>query len=89
MSSYIISYDLDNPGQNYEKLIDAIKNYGTYAKITESCWCIVSTDESKVIRDNLESIVDSNDKLFVAKLTGQAAWFGLSKSTSDWLHNNL
>lgn len=89
MSSYIISYDLDNPGQNYEKLIDAIKNYGTYAKITESCWCVVSTDESKAIRNNLESMMDSNDKLFVAQLTGQGAWYGLSSKTTDWLQDNL
>ena len=89
MSSYIISYDLDNPGQNYEKLIDAIKNYGTYAKITESCWCVVSTDESKVIRNNLKSMIDSNDKLFVAQLTGQGAWHGLSSKKTDWLQGNL
>ena len=31
--SYFISYDLSNPGQNYDDLIDAIKKYGTYCKL--------------------------------------------------------
>ena len=26
--SYFISYDLNNPGQNYDDLIEAIKKYG-------------------------------------------------------------
>lgn len=87
--SYFISYDLNNPGQNYDDLIEAIKKYGTYCKVNKSDWIIVSNDEAKTIRDNLNKYLDSNDRLFVGKLSGVGAWFGYQKSTSDWLKNNL
>lgn len=37
MDSYLISYDLMAPNKDYSKLISAIKEYGTYAKVLESC----------------------------------------------------
>lgn len=87
--AYIISYDLDDPGQNYGKLIERIKSYPGYAKLTESCWCVTSNSSSQDIRDDLNSVVDSNDKVFVAKLTGEAAWHGLGDENSRWLKRNL
>lgn len=86
--SYIITYDLDAPGQNYGKLIEKIKTYH-WAKLTESCWCITSSKTSTEIRDDLKSVLDKNDKLFVAKLTGEAAWYGLPDDVSNWLKSNL
>lgn len=86
--AYIITYDLDAPGQNYDKLIKKIKTYH-WAKLTESCWCITSSKPAKDIRDDLNSALDKNDKLFVAKLSGESAWTGLSSDVSNWLKNNL
>ena len=40
MNSYIVSYDLMAPHKDYSGLISAIKSYGTYAKVLESCWLI-------------------------------------------------
>lgn len=88
MNSYIVSYDLTAPNRDYSSLIDAIKSYGTYAKVLESCWIIKSSDKSSTIRDNLSNHIDSDDRLFVAKLTGEAAWKNVL-CTSEWLKNNL
>ena len=85
--SHIVTYDLKSPGQNYEKLYKALESYGTYYHLQESVWIIVSTQKCKEIRDHLMSFTDSNDSLFVAKLTGEAAWTGLSDN--NWLQNNL
>ena len=87
--SYFISYDLNDPGQNYNDLIEAIKKYGTYCKINKSDWIICTDDKSTTIRDNLKQYLDSNDRLFVGKLSGEAAWSGYQKSTNDWLKKNL
>ena len=88
MNSYLISYDLMAPSKDYPSLISAIKKYGTYAKVLESFWIIKSNQSSSKIRDNLKSYIDENDKLFVAELTGKAAWFNVMCS-NDWLKNNL
>ena len=78
----IITYDLCNPGKNYSGLINRIKDY-KHCKITESCW-IVSTSWSCIqIRDDLSKYLDNNDRLFVAELTGVAAWKGLMLDSND------
>lgn len=74
MSSKIIEYDLRAPGRNYDDLYKAIKAYGIWAHITESTWFIRTADPCPVIRDNLSAYLDGNDRLFVAELTGNAAW---------------
>ncbi len=88
MNSYIISYDLMAPNKDYSSLISAIKSYGTYAKVLESCWIIKSNDSSSTIRVYLSSYMDSNDRIFVAKLTGEASWQNVL-CTNDWLKGNL
>lgn len=88
MDSYIISYDLIAPNKDYGPLIKAIKEYGTYAKILESLWIVKSNDSSTTIRDNLKSYIDNDDRLFVAKLTGDAAWKNVLCSNA-WLRENL
>lgn len=87
--SYFISYDLSSPGQNYNDLIEAIKNYGTYCKINNSDWIISTDDKATEIRDNLKQHLDKNDKLFVGELSGAAAWIGYPDSTSNWLKKYL
>ncbi len=85
--SIIISYDLCKPTQNYDGLIAKIKSYGTYARITESCWFIKTTDTCTKVRDTLTKEIDSNDRLFVAALTGIAAWKNVICSNSVLLNN--
>lgn len=84
MALFIIDYDLSNPGQNYDDLIAAIKNY-SWAKICKSSWAISTTDSETTIRDNLKSYLDKNDRLFVGKLTGSWAAYGLPTEVTDWL----
>lgn len=74
MTSMIIEYDLCSPGQSYDELYKAIKSYRVYAPITESTW-FIKTDETCVqVRDKLMAYMDKNDRIFVAALTGVAAW---------------
>lgn len=74
MSSKIIEYDLCAPGKNYDDLYEAIKAYGIWARITKSTWFVKTTDSCVTVRDNLLKYMDKNDRIFVAELTGIAAW---------------
>lgn len=89
MHSYAISYDLIGPNRDYDKIIEAIKSYGTWAHINESLWIVRSNKTSAEIRDHLKQNVDTNDKILVVQLTGVGAWLNLSSDMSDWLKNNL
>ena len=85
MRKHLINYDLRTPGKDYKELISAIKAYGEWAKICESCWAIRSDDTDSQIRDNLEKHIDQNDRLFVCAFGGWASYV-LKKDVSDWLH---
>ena len=74
MESIIVTYDLNGSGKKYDDLISKIKSYSNWAHINESVWFFKSNDTCTSIRDNLLSAIDDNDSLFVAKLTGTAAW---------------
>ena len=91
MASYIITYDLAKPDRNYPKLIEGIKKLtGTWARPVQSTWIVAGNEITCVyVRDTLRQLIDANDKLFVARLTGESAWTGLGGDESAWLKNNL
>ncbi len=88
MALYQINYDLRKQ-RNYDALFERIKAYGTWCHPLESAW-IVSTSQSAVqVRANLLQAMDDDDGLLVTRLSGEAAWYGLSENISNWLKTQL
>ncbi|MCE8042448.1 hypothetical protein HOP60_09810 [Halomonas daqingensis] len=87
MANYIVAYDLHTPGQDYKSLREAFEAYGYYYKPLRSTWLIKTTQSSEQIRNNLMRVLDSNDKLIVLKLSGEAAW--TNGFDNDWLQGFL
>jgi hypothetical protein len=83
MASYLISYDLDKPGQDYPKLVKELEHLGAI-RILYSEWVFRSTSSAAQIRDWLRSFIDSNDMLLVVALTGEAAWTSLMVSNDTF-----
>ena len=83
MAVYLISYDLDKPGQDYPRLITELERLGA-VKVLYSEWILRSTSSAKEIRDWLKSFIDSNDMLLVVALTGEAAWTSLMVSNDTF-----
>jgi hypothetical protein len=81
-----ISYDLYAPGQNYEKVITAIKALGNWAKAHKSFWYVNSSYTAEQARDHVWRAMDSNDSLYVVDATNNdAAWQNISKEASDFI----
>ena len=87
IKTFIISYDVPE-GTDYTQLYDAIKSYGTWAKITESTWAIMTEDRAKEVRDYLINLLPSGSRLFVIKSGSIAAWRNVICS-NEWLKKNL
>lgn len=85
---YVIIYDLRVPGRNYNNLYNAIKSYGTWGKLTESAWAIVTSDNHVQVRDYLMRYINSNDRIMVIKSGQEAAWNNII-ANKDWLKENL
>lgn len=88
MTSMIIEYDLRSSGRNYDELYKTIKSYSTWAHVTESTWFIKTSESCVQVRDKLLAHMDSNDRIFVAVLTGVAAWRNVL-CNSEYLKKNL
>lgn len=70
ITSKIVCYDLRKPKRNYPDLYDYLNHYGIHLQVSESAW-IISTDKTcKEIVDEIYEVVDSNDTVFVAELSG-------------------
>jgi hypothetical protein len=76
MKKYLISYDLDKPGQNYHPLIKELERLGAL-RILYSEWILRNSASAVDLRDHLRTFIDGNDMLLVVALTGEAAWTGL------------
>jgi hypothetical protein len=76
MKMYRIGYDLDKPGQEYHPLITRLRALGA-ERVLESDWLLKNTASASEIRDDLKRFIDSNDRLLVTTLTGEAAWSNL------------
>jgi len=89
MTAYIVSYDLSQPGQNYEKVLQTIKSHSSWARLGGSAYIVISNESAVEIRDKILRELDTNDKLYVGVVEAPAAWYGMGDEVSDWLKKNL
>ncbi|HXM39459.1 MAG TPA: hypothetical protein VN908_12470 [Gemmatimonadales bacterium] len=55
----------------------------------DSTWLIGTDRSAAEIRDHLLQHIDHNDALFVGRLSGEAAWYGLAVDGTNWLKGQL
>lgn len=90
MTTFMIGYDLNKAGKNYEGLIAEIKALADgWWHHLDSTWLVVTDLSATSIRDRLTPHLDSDDELLVAKISEPGAWRGFSDKGSDWLLKNL
>jgi len=69
MAAYMITYDLNSKGQNYEKVIEAIKDSaGAWCTFWKSSFLIRSNLTAQQINDKIKPYLDSNDTMIVIEV---------------------
>ena len=76
MKVYLVSYDLDKPGQDYKDLINALKELGAIKPLFSE-WILSHPWSAVQIRDYLRTFIDTNDRLLVMEVAGEVAWVNL------------
>ncbi len=87
MALLLITYDLNNPGQNYEDLYNEIKSYKIWWHHLDSTWIIKTEKSASEVRDHLGKHIDLNDELLIVKIDSWAGK-GFKDRAYKWLHNN-
>lgn len=89
MTVYVISYDLNRPGQDYGDLHDSIKAFGNYWHCLDSTWMVSSNMSAIDIAKKLWAQMDTNDKLLVTPVAPGSAWSGFTGDCETWIKKNL
>lgn len=80
-----ISYDLHNPGRDYEDVIATIKTAPSYTHPQGSLWLIDTTLEPSNWVDKLKAAGDPNDEYLVSRLAHNLSWKNMDSSTVSWI----
>lgn len=83
----MVGYDLNQPGQEYEDLMDAIKGYGAWWHHLDSTWFIQTDDSPSEVRQHLQKFIDKGDELLVIRVVRNWSATGFNNSAYDWLKN--
>ncbi len=93
MSIHLISYDLVAPGRDYSSLIKKIKTADGWCHVLESTWLVKTDKTASQIYSLLTPLMDSNDKLFVARIDQtNKDWYvtnTVGQTVIDWIRWNL
>jgi hypothetical protein len=87
MSCYLISFEVADKGDS-EKVIQAIKDYGTWAHIAGSLWAVVTDAEAEAVRDDLGQHLPRGSRIIVVKSGVEAAWRKVN-CRDEWLKKHL
>lgn len=82
---YIITFEIKHDPSD---IISAIRSYGTWAKICENVWAIVTTKSAVDVRNHLSLSIQQGERLFIIKSGIEAAWKNVA-CTNEWLQKNL
>jgi len=87
-NNLFVSYDLFSSGQNYEKVAEAIKALGTWAKVQQSFWYVSSAYSGKQAADKVWAVMDKNDSLIVVDASNNDAyWYNLDPKVSKFIQD--
>lgn len=88
MAVRLITYDLNKPGQNHNKVLTKIKAFGSWARLSESSYAVETNESPQAIFNAFKPLLDQNDDFLVITLT--RPWAGqASQEVIDWLQNRL
>lgn len=86
MAVFIVTYDLDQPGQNYDCVIGKLEALD-HCHAQRSVWFVSANGTTTDLRNHLSGCLDSNDRLFVDYISD--AWTGWNMPTcGKWLNDH-
>ncbi len=82
---YSVSYDLRQPGRDYEDLYVAIQNCGSYFHALESTWFVRSELSANDIYERLKDHKDANDHVVISEVNSvnQQGW--MMRTFWEWI----
>lgn len=81
----LITYDLHNPGRDYEDVIKSIKTARSWAHPQGSVWLIDTDSPPASWVQKIKNAGDANDEYLIVQLEHNCAWQNMSTNVIAWL----
>ncbi|WP_422698948.1 hypothetical protein ACOX9P_09560 [Enterococcus durans] len=87
---YLITYDLNTPGQKYDKIIELIKGdlSSAWCKYLESAFLITSNYTPQQILEKLKPHLDVNDRMIIIEVVNNKSGL-LTTKQWNWINENI
>ncbi|MCE7656940.1 hypothetical protein [Vibrio fluvialis] len=89
MAVFCVSYDLNNPGQKYQKVQEVLKSYAGWIHLLDSTWLIAADTTPNQIIEALKVHIDSNDRVFISRVRVNEYSGWLTDEDWDWLRKHV
>ncbi len=87
---YLVTYDLNRPGQEYEELYEELKTSSAWWHYLDSTWLIVTQESISELNNRIkDKIIDENDRLLIFDITNMDYDGWLSEKAWQWIRNNI
>lgn len=90
MATYMIGYDLNKPGKDYESVFQAIKgaSNGVWCHCLDSTWLIKTNLNANQIYEKIRPCIDNNDNIIIMEI--RYNWAGqLPQKQIDYINNSI
>ena len=88
---YIVSYDLNKTGQDYNGLYEELKKSPSWWHYLDSTWLIYTSESADQVWQRISKHFDQNDRALILKaqpgLSNRAGW--LEQKAWDWIRTYI
>ncbi len=85
---YLITYDLNKPGQEYSDLYETIKRFGDWWHFLDSTWLVDTQLTPAKMRDQMKAVMDDNDSVLVVAF-GRPWASRLPEEAGEWITEHV
>jgi hypothetical protein len=84
MAVILVSYTLKQQDRNYQNVYDYLQKF-THCRGMDSIWLLDTNKSPSQIRDDIGTLIDHNDAVFVTRMAGD--WAARHSGYGDWLNH--
>lgn len=85
---FLVTYDLNRPGQDYRNLFEAIRGIGPWWHYLGSTWLLDTNLTANQVSERLVPHIDTNDHLLVIEVNPSNTQGWLPAKAWQWISGN-
>ena len=90
MNAVLITYDLNKPGQSYDKLYEKIKGVGSaWWHYLDSTWIVASAKSPSQVFEAIRLALDDSDSVLILNITGDTYSGWLTQDAWNWIKQHV